>query len=185
MDVLRKSGLTSVDTDSGSGSVGGRIGSFGGRVSKGLAVLLATCSFLLAATAQAGARPSGECPRSGTIDGVSVLIACGPAKATLHFGAARLTMRNGQCARTSSNFGLTFGAALDGPSTKPPPDSFQLIAGPKGGTATLQIARGGKQYIGEAMKLKLTANRRSGTLSGTVTPAAGTTKVAVSGSFAC
>ena len=72
-----------------------------------------------------------------------------------------------------------------GPTTKPPPDSFQLIADAHGGTATLQIARGGKQYIGEAMKLKLAPNRSSGSLSGTVTWAAGTTKVAVSGSFTC
>lgn len=116
---------------------------------------------------------------------MSVLVACGSARATLHFGGTRLALRNGQCVKTSSNFGLDFGAALDGPTSKPPPDSLQLIAGPHGGTATLQIARGGKQYIGEAMKLKLTPTRSSGTLSGTVILASGATKLLVSGSFSC
>lgn len=142
----------------------------------------------LAATAvasSASGRRSATCPHSGTINGVSVLIACGPAKATLRFGTTRLAMSDGQCARTSSNFGLTFGAAVARPTTKPPPNSFQLIAGPHGGTATLQIARGGKQYIGDAMKLRLASSRTSGTLSGVVTLASGNTKVPVSGSFTC
>jgi len=94
-------------------------------------------------------------------------------------------MKNGQCVKSSSNFGLNFGAALDGPTTKPPPEGFQLIAGPKGGLATLQIAHGGKQYIGEAMKLKLTSKATGGTLTGVVTLASGNTKVPVSASFSC
>jgi hypothetical protein len=146
---------------------------------------LAIFTALAATATPASARPSATCPHSGTMNGVSVLIACGPAKAPLRFGAARLALRNGQCTKTSSNFGLTFGAAVAGPTTKPPPDSFQLIAGPHGGTATLQIARSGKQYIGDAMKLKLTPSRSAGTLSGVVTLASGNTKVAVSGSFTC
>lgn len=154
-------------------------------MSKAIAVVLAASSALLGASAPAVAQRAAACPHSGTINGVSVLIACGPAKATLHFAGAPLTLRNGQCVKTSSNFGLDFGAAVAGPTTKPPPDSFQLISGPHGGTATLQIARGGKQYIGDAMKLKLSPSRRSGTLSGTVTWAAGTTKAVVSGSFSC
>jgi hypothetical protein len=156
-----------------------------GLMSRAIAALFAAISVLLAASSPGLARGSGTCPHPGTINGASVLIACGHAKAKLHFGSTRLALRNGQCVKTSSNFGLDFGAALDGPTSKPPPDSFQLIAGPHGGSATLQIARSGKQYIGDSMKLKLPPNRSSGTLFGTVTLAAGTTKVAVSGSFTC
>jgi hypothetical protein len=75
--------------------------------------------------------------------------------------------------------------AVAGLSSKPPPDSFELIAGAHGGSATLQISRGGKAYIGDAMKLKLTASRKAGTLNGAVTLASGNTKVAVSASFSC
>ncbi len=154
-------------------------------MSKPITVLIAAISVLLGVSAPGLARGSGTCPHPGTLNGVSVLIACGRAKAMLHFGSTRLALRNGQCVKTSSNFGLDFGAALDGPTTKPPPDSFQLIAGPHGGSATLQIARGGKQYIGDTMKLTLPPSRSSGALSGTVTLAAGTTKLAVTGSFTC
>ena len=93
--------------------------------------------------------------------------------------------RNGQCVTTNSNFGLNFGAAVAGPTSKPPPDSFELISGPHGGTATLQIARSGKQYIGDTMKLRFSPSRKSGTISGTVTLAAGTKKVTVAGAFSC
>jgi hypothetical protein len=154
-------------------------------LSKSIAVLFAAISVLLGVSAPGLAREGGACPHPGTVSGVSVLIACGHAKATVQFGSTRLALRNGQCAKTSSNFGLDFGAAVDGPTTKQPPNSLQLIAGPHGGTATLQIARDGKQYIGDSLKLKLPPSRNSGTLSGTVTLAAGTTKVAVAGSFTC
>jgi len=137
------------------------------------------------AVAPVSARTSATCPHPGTVNGVDVLIACGSAKATIHFGSARLALKNGQCVKTNSNFGLNFGAAVAGVTSKPPPDSFQLIAGPHGGTATLQIARNGKQYIGETMTLKLMANRKGGSIAGVVTWAAGTTKVPVSGSFSC
>ena len=93
--------------------------------------------------------------------------------------------RNGQCVKTNSNFGLNFGAAVAGPTSKPPPDSFELIAGPHGGIATLQIARSGKQYIGDTMKLKLSPSRSSGTISGDVTLAAGAKKVSIAGAFTC
>ena len=161
------------------------MGCFGGRRSRLFAVVLAATAVSFAASSAAVARHSATCPHSATINGVDVLIACGPATATLRFGSTRLALRNGQCVKTSSNFGLNFGAAVAGPTTKPPPDSFELIAGAHGGVATLQIARGGKQYIGETMKLKLTSSRSAGTLSGTVTLASGTAKVAVSGSFGC
>ena len=150
-----------------------------------LASVVAACASLALIGDQATARSSDQCPHPGTINGVSVLVACGSAKAALHFGGAQLNLRNGQCVKTGSNFGVNFGAAVAGPTKKPPPDSLQLIAGPHGGTATLQIARHGKQYIGDHMKLNPTAGRHGGTLSGVVTLAAGGGKVAVKGSFTC
>jgi len=148
-------------------------------------VIAAAAAALAATTATASAHESTTCPHPGTVNGVDVLIACGHAKGAFRFGANKLKLADGQCVKTSLNFGLNFGAAVAGPTTKPPPDSFQLIAGPHGGSATLQIARNGKQYIGETMKLKLNGERTSGSLSGTVTLASGNTKVAVSGTFTC
>ena len=147
--------------------------------------MVATCASLALTVDQATAQAADQCPHPATINGVSVLVSCGSAKAALHLGGAQLNLRNGQCVKTGSNFGVNFGAAVAGPTKKPPPDSLQLIAGPHGGTATLQIARHGKQYIGDHLKLQPTAGRNGGTLSGIVTLAAGSAKVAVKGSFTC
>jgi hypothetical protein len=146
----------------------------------------------LAAT-PASARHAATCPHPGTINGVSVLIDCGPAKATMRFRGTLLRFKNGLCQRTSENFTLGFGAVLTGPSSKRPPDSFQMIAG--GGnhpashdgvySATLQLMRSGHGYVGDAMKLTLTHKRRAGTFSGVLDSTQTNAKVAVSGSFTC
>ncbi len=146
------------------------------------------------AAAPAPARPSAACPHPGTIDGMSVLIDCGPAKATLKFGGATLALKNGLCQKTSENFTLGFGAVLTGPATKRAPDTFQLIAGGSGkkaashdGTysASLQFTRAGRSYAGDALKLTLTHKRAAGTLAGTLTSTTSNKKVAISGSFTC
>ena len=161
------------------------------RIATGVAVLLATVT--LVAAGPATARRAATCPHAGTINGVSVLVECGPAKATMHFRGALLKLGNGLCQRNSENFTLGFGAVLTGPSSKRPPDTFQLIAGGGGHpashdgvySATLQLIRSGRGYVGETMKLTLTHKRSAGTFSGTVKSTAGNAKVAVSGSFTC
>jgi hypothetical protein len=159
-----------------------------------LATLAASCAALAAAALPASARPSGTCPHPGTINGVSVLIECGPAKATARMGGTRLVLKNGECKKTSENFTLGFGAVVAGPTTKPPPDSFQLLAGGSGSnaashdgtyTATVMLAKSGRNYIGDTVKLTLKRNRSAGIFAGTITWTLGTKKVALSGSFTC
>jgi hypothetical protein len=158
-----------------------------------LATVAAALAALVLSAAPASAHHAATCPQAGTINGVSVLIECGPAKATMRFRGAPLKLKNGLCQRTSENFSLGFGAVLTAPSSKRPPDTFQLIAG--GGShpasrdgsysATLQFTRSGSNYIGETMKLTLSHKRRAGTFSGTLTSTTSSKKLAVSGSFTC
>jgi hypothetical protein len=159
---------------------------------RGVAIVAATCSALAVAAVPASAQRSATCPHNGTLDGVSVLIECGPAKASVKFGAAHLALKNGKCLKSSQNFSFAFGTIPAGVGLKRPPDSFQLIAG--GGSATMHdgtysstvmVSRLGKNYIGDSVKLKLTRKETAGTFSGTVTWALGNKKVAVSGSFTC
>ena len=161
------------------------------RVAPTIVVPLAALALL---AAPAGARRSATCPHPGTINGVSVLIECGPAKATMHLGGVAIALKSGLCQRTSENFTIGFGAVLTGPTSKRPPDTFQLVAGGSGTraaahdgtyTATLQLTRLGRGYIGETMKLKLTHKRSAGTFSGTLTSTTSDKKVAASGSFTC
>jgi len=159
-------------------------------IATGLAVSLA--AFALAA-APTSARRTAMCPHPGTINGVSVLIDCGPAKATMRFRGASVKYANGLCQRNSSNFTLGFGAVLTGLSSKRPPDTFQLIAG--GGThpathdgvysATLQLMRSGHGYVGETIKLTLTHKRGAGSFTGTVKATTTNATFPVSGSFTC
>lgn len=159
---------------------------------RGVAIVAGACAALAVAAAPASAHRAATCPRNGTLHGVSVLIECGQAKASVKFGATHLALTNGMCLKSKSNFSFGFGTIPAGPGLKKPPDSFQLLAG--GGTATMRdgtysstimVSRLGKNYIGDSVKVKLTRKESAGTFSGTVTWALGSTKVAVSGSFTC
>jgi len=150
-------------------------------------LLVPTVLAALAATAApASAQRAATCPHPGTLDGVSVLIECGTAKASVTFGATHLALKNGTCLKSSQNFSFGFGTIVAGTGLKRPPDSFQLLAGAgSSGTATVMVSRLGKNYIGDTIAYKLTHKRTAGTFSGTVTWALGNTKVAVRGSFTC
>lgn len=159
---------------------------------RGVAIVAGACVALAVAAAPAASARAATCPRNGTLHGVSVLIECGPAKASVKFGATHLALKSGMCLKSSQNFSFGFGTIPAGPGLKRPPDSFQLIAG--GGSATMHdgtysstvmVSRLGKNYIGDAVKVKLTRKETAGTFSGTVTWALGSTKVAVSGTFTC
>ncbi|MBV8478896.1 MAG: hypothetical protein JOY72_01205 [Actinobacteria bacterium] len=149
---------------------------------------------VVAAVLAGGASASRDvCPHPGTVGGASVLIECGSAKASIAFGKTHLVLKNGLCTKAAGLFTLAFGDIAAGPPSKHPPDSFQVIAGGNGAkasrdgtySATVMATEADKNYIGDTMKLKLTKNVSAGTVSGTVTWALGTTKVAVSGSFTC
>ena len=60
---------------------------------RGLATLLATLTAALAAV-PASAHRAATCPHTGTVNGVSVLIYCGPAKASVLFGGTHLAFRH-------------------------------------------------------------------------------------------
>jgi hypothetical protein len=59
-------------------------------MSRVIAVMPAASGALVGASAPSGAARSATCPHSGTIDGMSVLVACGPAKAGTLSGADTL-----------------------------------------------------------------------------------------------
>ena len=158
----------------------------GGRVI--LACTAAACALA------AGAAPASAqtCPHPGTINGISVLIYCGSAKATVKVGATTIAWKNGMCKKAVGNFYLSFGAIVT-QQTKHAPDSLQVIAGSSAKPAThdgsypgttVMMTRAGKSYIGDSMKLTLTHNTRAGTVTGTIEPI-GSAKVAFHASFTC
>ena len=157
----------------------------------GKAILACTA---LACALGAGAAPASAqtCPYSGTIKGVSVLIYCGTAKATVKAGATTIAWKNGQCKKAVGNFYLSFGAVVT-QQTKHAPDSLLVIAGSSAKPAThdgtytgttVMMTKTGKSYIGDSMKLTLTHNTRAGTITGVIEPI-GSAKVAFHASFTC
>jgi len=148
-----------------------------------LASVAAAC-VLAAGAASASAQ---TCPHPGTVDGESVLIYCGPAKATVKVGATTFALKNGLCKKAVGNFYLSFGAVVT-QQTKHAPNSLQVIATAKhDGTypgTTVMMTRAGKSYIGDSLTLTLTHNTRAGTVSGKIEPI-GSAKVAFRASFTC
>src|SRR5690349_850613 len=107
--------------------------------------LVPTVLAALGVAAPASAQRAATCPHPGTLNGVSVLIECGSAKASVKFGATHLALKNGKCTKSSENFGFAFGTIVAGTGLKRPPDSFQMIAGGGvSGTATVMVSRLGK-----------------------------------------
>ncbi len=143
----------------------------------------------------AGAAPASaqSCPHPGTINGVSVLIYCGHAKATVKLGATTFSLKNGLCKKAVGNYYLSFGAVVTQP-TKHAPDSFLLTAGSSAKPAThdgsysgttVLMTRAGKNYIADSLTLTLTHNTKAGTATGKIEPALGGAKVAFHASFTC
>jgi hypothetical protein len=156
---------------------------------KAILACTAVACALAAATAPASAQ---TCPHPGTVNGVSVLIYCGSAKATVKAGATTISWKNGMCKKAVGNFYLSFGAIVT-QQTKRAPDSLQVIAGSSAKPAThdgsysgttVMMTRAGKSYIGDSMKLTLTHNTRAGTVTGVIEPI-GSAKVAFHASFTC
>ena len=142
---------------------------------------------MLAAGA-AGPASAQTCPHPGTVNGQSVLIYCGPAKAKVTIGATAFTLKNGLCKKAAGNFYVSFGAVVT-QQTKHPPDSFLVIAtatkdGSYPGT-TILMTRSGKSYISDAVTLKLSHGTKAGTLSGSMESTTTNAKPAIHASFTC
>jgi hypothetical protein len=132
------------------------------------------------------------CPHPGTVNGVSVLVYCGPAKATVKAGSLTFSLKNGQCKKAVGNFYLSFGAVVT-QQTKHAPDSLLVIAGSSAKPAThdgsyagttVMMTRAGTSYIGDSMTLTLTHKTRAGTVTGMIEPI-GHPKVAFHLTFTC
>jgi hypothetical protein len=143
----------------------------------------------------AGAAPASAqtCPHPGTVNGQSVLIYCGPAKATVKLGATTFKLTNGLCKKAVGNFYLSFGAVVT-QQTKHAPDSFLVIAGSSAKPAThdgsysgttVMMTRSGKSYLADALTLILSHGTKAGTLSGTIEPTSTSGKLAFHASFTC
>lgn len=143
----------------------------------------------------AGAAPAAAqtCPHPGTVNGVSVLIYCGSAKATVKVGATTFTLKNGLCKKAVGNFYLSFGDVVT-QQTKHAPDSFLVIAGSSAKPAThdgsysgttVMMTRKGKGYLADALTLTLSHNTKAGTLAGTIESTTSSAKFAFHASFTC
>lgn len=139
------------------------------------------------------ARASAQtCPHPGTVNGVSVLVYCGHARATVKVGGTTLSFTNGLCKKAVGNFYLSFGATVT-EQTKHAPDSFQLIAGSSAKPATrdgsypdttVMMTKSGKSYLADSLTLTLTHGTKAGTATGTILPI-GHAKVAFHATFTC
>ncbi|HKT43755.1 MAG TPA: hypothetical protein VJQ85_03075 [Gaiellaceae bacterium] len=156
---------------------------------------IALLGSVIACALAAGASPAAAqtCPHPGTVNGISVLIYCGSAKATTHVGAKTATWKGGQCKKLGTNFYVNFGDIVTQP-VKKAPDSFQIIAGTSAKPATkdgsytgttVMMNKAGVSYIADALTLTLTHNTRAGTLTGTIEPSKGGAKVAFHATFSC
>lgn len=107
---------------------------------------------------------------------------CGPAKATVHYGAKTWSFSQGQCSTTGGYFTVNIGTVVLGVTSKPKPEYFGLTVQGKKPVA-IAINHAGKGYALrlDTAKVTVAPNKKKGTFSGTVF--AGATKV--SGSFSC
>jgi len=151
----------------------------------GATVLAAGACMLAIGAGPAAAR---TCPYNGTVNGQSVLIYCGTAKATVKMGSQTFALKNGQCKKAAGNFYLSFGDVVTQP-TKHAPDSFLVIAtatrdGSYSGT-TVMATRSGHGWLADSAKLTLTHATRAGTVIGTLESTQTNAKVALHLTFSC
>ena len=150
---------------------------------------------LIACALAAGAAPAAPqtCPHPGTVKGISVLVYCGSAKATVKLGATTIRWKNGQCLKVGSNFYVNIGDIVTQPVTKAP-DSFQVVAGTsakpatKDGTypgTTVMMSHSGHGYLADALVLTLAHGTKAGTLKGTIESTSSNAKYAFHATFSC
>jgi hypothetical protein len=163
--------------------------------------LIGGCTALVALVAfaapQAGAR--GTCtPGVKTVNGVTMRTFCGPAKATVHYGAKTFTFAQGRCDKTKDYVAVNIGTVVLGQTSKPKPEYFGLVVGklPLGGggtpaakdgtytNGTLVFDHGGKAYLvnGTTLRITLKGGRTRGTFSGS---GLGAPAPKITGTFSC
>ena len=146
---------------------------------------------LVAAAALGGVAASSTTaackPGTRTINGVKVVVFCGPAKATAKFGGTTVTFRNGACVRSvSKTWAINVGTATVAPKA-PKFKYFGITIGKLRGDGTYRKASVGFQWKGKSygvtgavVTIKGKATR--GTFKGRLDQGA---RRAVSGSFTC
>jgi hypothetical protein len=122
---------------------------------------------------------------------------CGPAEATVHYGAQTLKFSNGDCTKTAQYVSVNIGTVVLGTTTKPKPDYFGLDIGKLPGSAgkpagkdgtyiggVMALAHGVKTYlvVPNTLKIMLSGGRTDGTFSGT---GFGASSPKVTGTFSC
>jgi hypothetical protein len=150
--------------------------------------VLASVAGACVLAAGAGSASAQTCPHPGTVNGQSVLIYCGTAKATVKIGPTTFKLTNGLCKKAVGNYYLSFGAVVT-QQTKHAPDSCLVIAtakkdGSYPGT-TIMMTRSGKSYISDAVTLTLSHATKAGTLSGTMESTTTSAKPVIHASFTC
>ena len=153
----------------------------------GKAILACTA---VACALAAGAAPASAqtCPHPGTVNGISVLIYCGSATATVKMGSQTFKLKNGQCKKAAGNFYLSFGDVVT-QQVKKAPDSFLVIAtASKDGTysgTTVMATRSTHGWLADSAKLTLTHGTKAGTVTGTLESTQTNAKVALHLTFSC
>ncbi|HEY2074461.1 MAG TPA: hypothetical protein VGG88_12865 [Gaiellaceae bacterium] len=151
-------------------------------------VVVASALAACALAAGAGSASAQTCPHPGTVNGISVLIYCGSAKATVKMGSQTFKLKNGQCKKAAGNFYLSFGDVVT-QQVKKAPDSFLVIAtATKDGTysgTTVMATRSGHGWLADSAKLTLTHATKAGTVAGTLESTQTNAKVALHLTFSC
>jgi hypothetical protein len=86
---------------------------------KGVFAIGSAAVAALALGASCHARPLGQActPKNTTVNGHPAQIECGPAKATVHYGATTMTYTGGTCTQTGTIFSLYIGTRVTGASS--------------------------------------------------------------------
>src|SRR5438128_2726980 len=136
-------------------------------------IALTACivGLLLPAGASGGAsRPASTCVGNETkVNGVTIRIYCGHAKATVHLGTRTLTFKEGRCRETGPLLSVNIGRTTLG-TTKAKYLYFGIqVSAPQGGTfhnAAITFQYPGASAILYQSTLKLSANTHGGTFNG-------------------
>lgn len=139
------------------------------------AVVVAAAAFVPASSAHTSCTAGVK-----TVNGLTERTFCGPAKATVHYGAQTFSFKGGNCAKSGPYYAVNIGTVVLGITSKPKPDYFGLDIG-KPGTDVLALDHGGKAYLVLGTTLKVVRSGNHGTFSGTAF--GGSPKV--TGSFSC
>jgi hypothetical protein len=139
---------------------------------------------VLAVTARSAPARTSCTPGAKTVAGRTVIFFCGPATATVRFGAKTIRYRNGECMKSGGTFTVNIGATIPGAAKQKYPYFGLTVEGTRPGKYTRQnlgFAHAGRVYAIGQHTIVLKPGLRSGTFTGKSFPGLRT----VSGSFTC